>query len=191
LRSCRANAVSSWKPCPDAIQVHMPWLVTRRKRQRTIGDLMEIKDWTLKEFRRHAREYWPQACKAHALPTSGCIQAVERWLKTTGIGITAFIDKVKTATGDRSLALYQCAARGWIPRAEAVELIKSAPGNRAWVLRLCVYQDWLTYEEVETYLEAQYRSKPGHLKSLPDTPRSTGHESVKTMSCQPMAVFRL
>jgi hypothetical protein len=174
---------------------------------------MEIEDWTLEEFARHAREYWPQACKAHPLPTEGCMPAVEDWLEATGIGIPGFLVKlktadgyrsmalyrcahqgwiprdeaveliksapgnqamalyycaarswvaraeavelIKTALGNRALALYECAVRGWLPRAEAVELIKSAPGDRAWVLRLCVYQNWLTYEEVETYLEAQ------------------------------------
>jgi hypothetical protein len=145
---------------------------------------MEIKDWTLREFARHALAYWPQECKAHKLPTSGCMPAVERWLESTGIGIPGFVDKVKTATGDRAWALYRCADHGWIPRAEAVELIKSAPGDRALALYRCAYQNWIpraeaveliktapgdraqalywcaasgwiTYEEVKTYLETR------------------------------------
>jgi hypothetical protein len=145
---------------------------------------MLIKDWTLKEFRRHAREYWPQACKAHKLPTKGCMPAVKAWLEATGIGIPGFVDKVKTATGDRAWALYQCADHGWIPRAEAVEMIKTADGDRAWALYECadhgwvprskaveliksapgdramaLYEcadrGWITYEEVKTYLETR------------------------------------
>jgi hypothetical protein len=116
---------------------------------------MEIKTWTLEEFARHAREYWPQACKAHELPTHGCMPAVERWLKATGIGSSGFVGKVKTATGNRAWALYQCAYQGWIPRAKAVELIKSAPGNQAMALYECANSGWIPYEEVETYLEAQ------------------------------------
>jgi len=42
---------------------------------------MLIKTWTLKEFARHAKKYWPRECEDHELPTHGCIQAVERWLE--------------------------------------------------------------------------------------------------------------
>jgi hypothetical protein len=145
---------------------------------------MEIEDWTLKEFRRHAKKYWPKACEDHELPIHGCMPAVKDWLAATGIGIPAFIDKVKTAAGDRAwalyycaewgwipraeavqliksapgnqaMALYYCAASGWIPRAEAVPLIKTAPGNRECVLQWCADQGWITKAEAQTYLEAQ------------------------------------
>jgi hypothetical protein len=118
---------------------------------------MKIKAWSLKEFARHARKYWPQACKDHELPTSGCIQAVEQWLKATGIGITAFIDKVKTATGDRALALYRCAVRGWIPSDEVVGLIKTAPGDRAMALYYCAVRGWIPRTEAVALI----KSAPG------------------------------
>jgi hypothetical protein len=145
---------------------------------------MRIKNWSLKEFARHARKYWPQACKEHKLPTEGCMPAVEDWLKATGIGIPGFLAKLKTADGDRAMVLFWCAYHGWIPRAEAVELIKTAPGNQAWalyycadccwlpsdqaveliksapgdrasVLQWCADQGWITKAEVENYLETQ------------------------------------
>jgi len=119
---------------------------------------MEIRAWTLEEFARHAREYWPQACKDHELPTHGCMSAVERWLKATGIGITAFIDKVKTATGDRAWALYWCAARGWIPRDEVVGLIKTAPGDQAMALYLCAVRGWIPRAEAVELI----KSAPGN-----------------------------
>jgi hypothetical protein len=118
---------------------------------------MEIKDWTLKEFRRHAREYWPQACKDHKLPTRGCMPAVKDWLEATGIGIPGFLAKLKTADGNRAWALYDCAAQGWIPRDEAVELIKSAPGNRAWALYQCAAQSWIPGQEAVELI----KSAPG------------------------------
>jgi hypothetical protein len=118
---------------------------------------MEIKTWTLEEFARHAREYWPQACKAHELPTHGCMPAVERWLKATGIGSSGFVGKVKTATGDRALALYRCAVLGWIPSDEVVPLIKSSPGNRAMVLYECAYQNWIPRTEAVALI----KSAPG------------------------------
>jgi hypothetical protein len=108
---------------------------------------MKIKDWTLEEFARHAREYWPQACKAHALPTKGCMPAVERWLKATGIGIPGFLDRLKTADGDRAQALYWCSVRGWLPGDQAVELITTAPGDQAWILYLCANRGWIPRAE--------------------------------------------
>jgi hypothetical protein len=114
---------------------------------------MKIKNWTLEEFARHAKKYWPKACKAHPLPTEGCMPAVEQWLKDTGIGIPGFIDKVKTATGKRAWALYECAAQGWVPGQEAVELIKSAPGNQDQALYWCAHRSWITYKKVENYLK--------------------------------------
>jgi hypothetical protein len=104
---------------------------------------MRIKNWSLKEFARHALVYWPQACKDHKLPTRGCMPAVKAWLEATGIGIPGFVDKVKTATGNRAMALYWCATLGWIPRAEAVELIKTAPGNQPWALYRCAILGWI------------------------------------------------
>jgi hypothetical protein len=123
---------------------------------------MRIKDWSLKEFARHARKYWPQACKDHALPTHGCMPAVARWLKATGIGSSGFVDKVKTATGDRALALYRCAVRGWIPRAEAVELIKTAPGDRARALYECADQGWIPRAEAVQLI----KTAPGNRASV-------------------------
>jgi hypothetical protein len=145
---------------------------------------MKIEAWTLKEFSKHAREYWPQACKTHELPTSGCMPAVKAWLEAAGIGIPGFMARLKTADGDRAWALYECAAQGWlpgeqainliktapgdralalyycavcgwIPSAEALPLIKSAPGDRAVVLYHCADQGWISYKEVETYLETR------------------------------------
>jgi hypothetical protein len=116
---------------------------------------MKIKAWTLEEFARHAKKYRPKAYKSHPLPTEGCMPAVKDWLEATGIGIPGFLAKLKTADGDRSMALYRCAVRGWIPRDEAVELIKTAPGDRAWALRLCADRGWITKAEVKTYLETR------------------------------------
>jgi len=108
---------------------------------------MRIKNWSLKEFARHALVYWPQACKAHKLPTEGCMPAVKDWLKATGIGIPGFMAKLKTADGNRSMALYECAEQGWIPRDQAVELIKSAPGDQAWALYCCAIQGWIPEDQ--------------------------------------------
>jgi hypothetical protein len=118
---------------------------------------MLIKAWTLREFARHALEYWPQACKDHELPIHGCMPAVKDWLAATGIGIPAFIDKVKTAAGDRAWALYYCAEWGWLPRAEAVALIKSAPGNRALALYYCAALGWIPVDEAVQLI----KSAPG------------------------------
>jgi len=131
---------------------------------------MLIKGWTLEEFARHAKKYWPKDCKAHPLPTEGCMPAVRDWLEATGIGILGFMAKLKTADGNRAWALYQCAYRSWLPgnqaveliktapgdRAmalwnQAVELIKTAPGDRAWALRLCADRGWIT--KAEAYLD--------------------------------------
>jgi hypothetical protein len=108
---------------------------------------MKIKAWTLEEFARHAKKYWPKACKAHPLPTEGCMPAVRSWLEATGIGIPGFLAKLKTADGDRAWALYQCAYQSWLPRDQAVELIKTAPGDRAMALFWCAYQGWIPRAE--------------------------------------------
>jgi hypothetical protein len=108
---------------------------------------MLIKNWSLKEFARHALVYWPQECKDHELPTRGCMPAVKAWLEDTGIGIPGFLAKLKTADGDQALALYRCAAQGWIPGDQAVELIKTAPGDRALALYECAYRGWIPRAE--------------------------------------------
>jgi hypothetical protein len=118
---------------------------------------MEIEDWTLEEFARHAREYWPQECEDHELPTKGCMPAVKDWLKATGIGIPGFLDRLKTADGDRSMALYWCADRGWLPGYQAVTLIKSAPGDRAMALYYCAVRGWIPRPEVVELI----KSAPG------------------------------
>jgi len=47
------------------------------------------------------------------------------------------VELIKTAPGERALALYKCAYQGLIPWEEAIELIKSAPGDRAGALYWC------------------------------------------------------
>jgi hypothetical protein len=118
---------------------------------------MKIKAWTLEEFARHAKKYRPKAYKSHPLPTEGCMPAVKDWLEATGIGIPGFLAKLKTADGDRSMALYRCAVRGWIPRDEAVELIKSAPGDRSMVLYECAALGWIPRAEAVQLI----KSAPG------------------------------
>jgi hypothetical protein len=110
------------------------------------GLIMEILKWDLAEFRRHARVYWPQECKKYRLPTKGCMPEVEKWLEKSGVGIPGFIDKVKTASGDRAWALYCCAFRNWIPRDEAIELVTTAPGDRAMAIHEMAIDGWISVD---------------------------------------------
>jgi hypothetical protein len=114
---------------------------------------MQIKTWSLKEFCRHARAYWPRACRQRKLPKEGHMLAARQWLDAT-VGIEAFLEKLKEASGDRASALAECAI--WnigSPRLVA-ELIKTAPGNRAMALWRCIDYRLLPEAAVESIKEA-------------------------------------
>jgi hypothetical protein len=144
---------------------------------------MEIKDWTLEEFARHAKKYWPKACKSHPLPTEGCMPAVKAWLEATGIGIPGFLAKLKTADGDRALPLYCCAVQSWIPWDQAVELIKSAPGNQAMALYYCAARSWVSRAEAVALIKTALGNRALALYECADRgwiPRSEAVQLIKS-----------